>query len=96
MNDRNDRLSRSDVLKSLAALPALGLALGASTREADAQASKAPQSAVKYQNHPQNGQECDQCTFFLPGKSKTANGGCKVVQGSISPKGWCVSYAKKS
>ncbi len=96
MNDRNDRLSRSDVLKTLAALPVLGLALGVSVSEADAQSSKAPQSAVKYQNMPKNGQQCSQCTFFLPGKSASANGGCKVVQGSISPKGWCVSYAKKS
>jgi len=60
-----------------------------------AQSQKAPQSAVQYQDHPKGQDECDRCTHFVPGKSPSADGTCQVVQGSISPKGWCVMFASK-
>src|SRR5690242_11328048 len=60
-----------------------------------AQSQKAPQSSVKYQDHPQGQNECDRCTNFIPGKSSSAAGTCRVVQGSINPKGWCVMFASK-
>ena len=61
-----------------------------------AQSQKAPQSAVQYQDHPKGQDECDRCTHFVPGKTSSAQGTCQVVQGSISPKGWCVMFASKS
>lgn len=60
-----------------------------------AQSQKAPQSAVKYQDHPHGQDECDRCTHFVPGKTSSADGTCQVVQGSISPQGWCVMFASK-
>jgi hypothetical protein len=36
------------------------------------------------------------CMQFIPGKTPTADGTCKVVQGSISPKGWCMFFTAKS
>ena len=50
---------------------------------------KASKQAMQYQDTPKNGQQCDQCMHFEPPKS------CKVVEGDISPKGWCVAWAKK-
>ena len=47
---------------------------------------------MKYQDQPNNGQRCDACLQFVPG----ANGTCKVVEGPISPGGWCIAFAKKS
>lgn len=32
---------------------------------------------------------------FIPGES-SANGTCKIVEGSISPKGWCMNFTPKS
>lgn len=60
-----------------------------------AQSQKAPQSAVQYQDHPKGQDECDHCTHFVSGKTSSAAGTCQVVQGSISPKGWCVMFAPK-
>ncbi|HSN20875.1 MAG TPA: high-potential iron-sulfur protein [Usitatibacter sp.] len=50
---------------------------------------KASKKAMQYQDSPKNGQQCDQCMHFEPPKS------CKIVEGDISPKGWCVAWAKK-
>jgi hypothetical protein len=33
---------------------------------------------------------------FVPGPKPDANGTCKVVDGPISPNGWCVAYVKKA
>ena len=61
---------------------------------ANAQA-KASKQAMQYQDSPKNGQQCATCLQFIPGSGPAANGTCKVVDGPISPKGWCIAYAKK-
>jgi hypothetical protein len=60
--------------------------VGAST---PAHAAKAPQKAVKYQDTPKGEQRCDNCALF------EAPSSCKTVDGTISPEGWCMVYAKK-
>ena len=50
---------------------------------------------MQYQDHPKGNQQCSNCLQFIPGKSATAMGECKVVAGPISPKGWCIAYVKK-
>jgi hypothetical protein len=52
--------------------------------------SKVDKKTAKYQDHPNNGQSCSQCRFFLPPKS------CQLVDGDIIPNGWCSFFAKKS
>ena len=87
-------LRRRLVLKNAAA--AAGIALApAFARSALAQA-KASKQAMKYQDQPKDGQRCDTCLQFIPGPKAGANGTCKVVDGPISPSGWCVAYVKKS
>jgi hypothetical protein len=54
-----------------------------------AQAAKAPQKVVKYQDTPKGEQRCDNCALF------EAPSSCKTVDGTISPEGWCIVYAKK-
>lgn len=59
-----------------------------------AYAAKFPQSspAVAYQDSPsaKDGHQCDSCSLFQPPSS------CQVVDGTISPKGWCKLWAKKA
>ena len=79
------------MLKSAAALTALAAAPLAARAQA-----KASKQAMQYQDQPKNGQECDTCQQFVPGAKSGASGTCKVVDGPISPKGWCVAYVKKA
>jgi hypothetical protein len=45
--------------------------------------SKTSQAAAQYQDHPRGGLSCIGCTFFRRPRS------CQVVEGEISPNGWC-------
>ncbi len=51
---------------------------------------KVAQSAAQYQASPKNGQQCSTCTHLQ------APSACDVVDGTISPSGWCALYTKKS
>lgn len=85
------KMTREEALKAIV-LPALAAAMGgAVVGTAQAKTSKA---AVKYQNHPKGSAKCSTCKFFVAGKSKTAMGTCKIVDGAISPNGWCTAYTK--
>jgi hypothetical protein len=51
---------------------------------------KVPQESVKYQAQPKGDQKCSGCTHFIA-ESNT----CKLVEGQVSPDGWCTLWAKK-
>jgi hypothetical protein len=53
-------------------------------------AAKVPQKAVSYQDKPKDTQRCDACTNFQ------SPNGCKLVEGEISPQGWCALFIKKA
>jgi anaerobic selenocysteine-containing dehydrogenase len=74
---------------------AAALAGGCVAPAALAQA-KASKQAMQYQDQPKNGQQCDGCMHWIPGPKPDAQGSCKVVEGSINPKGWCAAFVKKS
>jgi hypothetical protein len=63
-------------------------ATGAISVRAAAQ-SKVSKANAKYQDKPKGDQRCDGCVQFV------APDGCKVVDGKISPSGWCMLYAAK-
>ena len=44
---------------------------------------KMSQAEADYQDHPKNGLVCAACTLFRAPRS------CQIVQGDISPNGWC-------
>ena len=58
--------------------------------------AKATKQQMQYQDQPKNGQTCDTCLHWIPGSSPTGKGGCKLVEGDIDPKGWCLAWAKKA
>lgn len=79
--------SRKAFLGAVTVLPALASAL-----PAVADASKSSQASMQYQPTPKDGKQCSQCNFFIPGSSATANGTCKIVDGSIAPTGYCIAF----
>lgn len=52
--------------------------------------AKVSQATFKYQDMPENGNKCLDCVYFLPATNE-----CKMVEGVISPDGWCRIYLKK-
>jgi hypothetical protein len=74
-------ISRRSVLYGVAA--AGGLATGVAAQ------TKASQALVHYQNNPKGDARCDNCIQWQPPDA------CKVVEGKISPAGWCNIYAPK-
>ncbi len=74
---------RTVLLGAAAAAPALALMTSAAE-------AKMAQAAVKYQPDPKDGHQCDGCNFFV------APNACKMVDGDISPTGWCALWVKKA
>jgi len=60
---------------------AAGLTVGVVARTAAQE--KMTRQEADYQDSPKDIRMCATCTLFLPPKS------CKVVDGEISPNGWC-------
>jgi hypothetical protein len=79
--------SRRGVFRLLTAL-AVGSSAISFVTLAAAQ-SKVDKATAKYQDKPNNGQSCAQCNFFRPPKA------CQLVEGDVSPSGWCSFFAKK-
>jgi hypothetical protein len=52
---------------------------------------KLTQDQAQYQNQPKGDQKCENCMHFIA-ESYT----CDVVQGEVSPDGWCTLWAKKA
>jgi hypothetical protein len=97
-------LSRREWIRRLLTLAGVG---GAALRGEAAEApSKVAKQAAKYQDHPNDHQMCGMCKFYIPpggragsgmmggqmGPGMMAAGTCEIVEGSISPMGWCALY----
>lgn len=80
------KLSRRAVLQTLS-MAAPVLAAGAVLPASAAQ--KVSQADAKYQVHPKGIQRCEICLQFEPPHT------CKIVDGEISPQGWCQFFAAK-
>ncbi len=70
---------------------ALAGGLGTIIMSAGAKAqAKASQAMVAYQPTPKEGHSCATCQYFEPPNA------CKVVEGPVSPAGWCNLWTQKS
>ena len=77
-------MRRRDFIQTIA-----GLAAGC-PRVAHAQQTKVEKrtkAQVQYQDSPRGIAMCATCTLFIEPRA------CKVVDGDISPNGWCKEYA---
>ncbi len=87
--DKEHSISRRTVLKQLSLLAcAIPLSLAAGGGQSEAQ-GKTPKTQAEYQDQPKGGQQCSTCVNFIPEKS------CKIVEGDISPQGWCKFWKGK-
>jgi hypothetical protein len=88
--DGRDHVSRRQFIRTAAIagggiFVAVGLADSAS-----ASPKKFTQAQAHYQPVPKNGQRCQNCALFQPPNA------CQVVEGTVSPAGWCILYQPKS
>jgi High potential iron-sulfur protein len=79
-------LSRRIVLLQSAGCAAGAAGLLFPTRQA---AAKMSQPSVAYQDTPKGDQECSNCSLFQEPDA------CTLVDGKISPAGWCKFWVKK-
>lgn len=88
---KGTEMSRRQMLRgtAVAAGSATLLAATLSTTAARAQAAKQSQAQAGYQDKPNGDQSCSNCAVFVAPSS------CGVVDGTISPNGWCKLYQKK-
>lgn len=77
-------LSRRRFLRGAALATGGGALLLASSASA---ANKVSQKLAHYQPQPKGSQRCDNCVQL------SAPSSCKIVEGDISPAGWCMLYA---
>jgi hypothetical protein len=78
--------------------------LGEATAQA-ATPAKVTKAIAHYQNHPNSGKMCCVCKYSIPmggtaghgmmgatGPGMMKEGTCQVVQGHVSPRGYCLRY----
>ena len=51
---------------------------------------RVPKAPAQYQDHPKGDQHCSRCINFVAPSS------CRIVEGEISPDGWCQFFAARS
>jgi hypothetical protein len=83
-------LSRRRVLKRMARLAGTLVVVDLAGANALADA-KVEKSQFQYQGHPHDGKSCASCRFFTAGSD--GGGTCALVEGQVSPAGWCLAYA---
>jgi hypothetical protein len=92
-------ISRRAWLKGLALFSVSPVILASTLAEA-----KVGKVAVHYVDHPHGMKMCHMCKYYIAGGGRGAGGmcmgmgmmgagACQLVQGSISPMGWCDLYA---
>lgn len=86
--------SRRRILRQAAALPVLAI-LPLLPREAAARAGSGAKTDFHYQDHPNEGDHCANCTAFIPPDKGGQFGKCRIVAGPISPDGWCMAFTRK-
>ena len=83
-------VSRRNLLRSATLMAGGAAVLVTAMTATSARADKMAQTAAAYQTKPKDGQQCDGCGLFQAPSS------CQLVDGTISPSGWCKFWAKKS
>jgi len=52
---------------------------------------KVSQAEMQYQNTPKADKKCSKCMYFIADSNS-----CKLVEGHVSPEGWCKLFAVKA
>lgn len=94
MDSKQSRITRRALLVRTPAVVACLAAVPLVIAGSRAQAAKLEKSDVHYQGIPKDGKRCADCAAYL--SAATSGGACRVVDGSISPEGWCVAYSPRA
>jgi hypothetical protein len=86
-------MTRCKFVRGAVVMPALAGLLTAVTL---ADSTKASQASMRYQTTPNGDKQCSGCKFFIPGQAADSDGSCQIVDGVISPHGYCMAYNSKS
>ena len=87
--DHQPKLSRRVVLKRAALLAGTVVTASVLPAKSALAQQKVSKEAMKYQEKPNGDKQCSNCLQFIP------PGSCKVVEGTISPNGYCLAWVKK-
>jgi hypothetical protein len=87
--ETDSKFSRRSLLKSAVVLAGAATCGGLALNEEAWAQAKASKAAMKYQDTPKGDQKCSNCLQFV------APDGCKVVEGKVSPEGYCIAWVKK-
>ena len=93
MNE-HDMARRRLLGRAAAALPAL-LALPLLGRSLAARAGSASKEDFHYQDRPNEGKHCANCTAFVPPPAGHGAGTCNIVAGPVSADGWCMAFTPR-
>jgi hypothetical protein len=85
---RGTAVSRRCMLQNVG-IAVTGVAILGATVTSNRAEAKPSQKLVGYQDTPKGDLRCDNCLQFEPPSA------CKVVEGDVSPAGWCKVYVKK-
>jgi hypothetical protein len=85
--------ARRRFLQVAAGTIALGIAGCSGSSGGGGGSNKSPKSKVSYQDHPQNGQQCSECQYFIASAYDSNTGKCEQVKGKISYDGWCSLFS---
>ena len=84
------KLSRRSVLREAALLAGAALTASMVPRKEALAQQKASQQAMQYQDKANGDKRCSNCLSFIPPS------GCAIVEGTVSPNGYCLAWAKKN
>jgi len=59
-----------------------------------AMAGKASKADFYYQEKPKDGKSCANCRLFIT--TDAGRGACALVDGEVSPGGWCMAYSPRA
>jgi len=87
--ESTSKISRRAALKQMSFLACtVPITIAVLTSSSGAQ-GKASKAAASYQDSPKGSQQCSGCINFIPPNT------CKVVDGEVSPHGWCSLWTSK-
>ncbi len=89
----NTRISRREALKRTTLLAA-GLVTLPALMMNRAVAATDSKTAVQYRPQPNGEQRCDRCVHFIGGGT-TLESRCEIVEGTVSPHGWCTAFTER-
>ena len=94
MNNDEKLICRRAMLKQSSMLVASVAAIPLILVKSPAAAQKIAKLNFHYQAAPKDGKKCADCTAYVAVLG-AAEGTCKVVEGTISPSGWCIAFSSK-